>query len=131
MSIYKPRHGFTEDEVRILTMRFYALHKQTISVEFDSLDDFLRWSKGKFRYGCILERIDRNGPWSPDNCRFVDREKSNSAEYYTKEAAENWEKFAGPLREKYAAEIAQIQRRKKTFWRYEHPDLVREGIVWQ
>lgn len=131
MACKKTRHKMTESEYGLLSFRYYAMLKTTISVEFDSLDDFLKWAKGKYAYGMTLERIDINGPFSPDNCRFVEKHKSLHAREHMQKSAEAWEKFAAPIRERYAKQIEEIQRRGTTVFRYEHPDLVREGIVFE
>lgn len=62
MAKYKPRHGFTEDEVQVLELRWGMMQ---------------------------------------------------------------------PIRKKYAKQLAQIESSKRQFFRYEHPDLVREGIVFE
>ena len=36
-----------------------------------------------------------------------------------------------PLRKKYAKELAAIQDNRQRVFRYEHPDLLREGIVFE
>jgi hypothetical protein len=35
--------------------------------------NFLRWAKGKWRKGLEIDRIDTNGDYTPENCRFVTR----------------------------------------------------------
>lgn len=63
-----------------------------------------------------------------DNARRISAEQ-------LKEAAANWDRCIGPIRKKYAKQIqaVQYQHQKATerqVFRYEHPDLEREGIVW-
>jgi hypothetical protein len=41
-----------------------------------------------------------------------------------------WEKMMQPLRKKYMKQLRQIEENKRQFFYYEHPDLVREGIVF-
>lgn len=130
MNEYNPRYGFTGEEVRNLCAKYYALRKKEGQVEFSSADDFVKFAVGKYRYGYVLERIDDSGPWSADNCIFVSVEKTKEAQYAMKETVEAWDRFTAPLREKYASQIREITQRKRQFWRYEHPDLVREGIVF-
>ena len=69
MAKYKPRHGFTEDEVQVLELRWGMMKRSGYSVEFESFDAFLRWAKGKLDYGLTMERIDKHEGWSPENIR--------------------------------------------------------------
>ena len=44
--------------------------------EWQSFDNFYQWAKSQgfqHNYSLELDRIDNNGDYSPDNCRFVDR----------------------------------------------------------
>ena len=47
-----------------------------------------------------------------------------------KALAEKWDRMMQPIRERYAEQLQEIESSKRIFFRYEHPDLVREGIVW-
>ena len=130
MAKYKPRHGFTEDEVQVLELRWGMMKRSGYSVEFESFDAFLRWAKGKFDYGLTMERIDKHKGWSPENIRWYSPQKETALTDRRQQAV-RWEKMMQPIRKKYAKQLAQIESNKRQFFRYEHPDLVREGIVFE
>lgn len=130
MAKYKPRHGFTEDEVQVLELRWGMMKRSGYSVEFESFDAFLRYAKGKFDYGLTMERIDKHKGWSPENIRWYSPQKETALTDRRQQVV-RWEKMMKPIRKKYAKQLAQIESNKRQFFRYEHPDLVREGIVWQ
>ena len=78
-----------------------------------------------------LERIDAKKPYSCENCRMVPIDRN---EEYQIKLIDKWESIMKPIRERYKAELDEIERRKpktREFFRYEHPDLVREGIEWK
>lgn len=131
MAKYKPRYGFTEDEVEVLSLRWSMMQRSGYSVEFESFDAFLKWAKGKFDYGLTLERIDRHKGWNPQNCRWYNPQKNEADLADRRQQAIRWEHMMAPLRKKYAKQLQAIEANKRQFFRYEHPDLVREGIVWK
>ena len=128
---YKPRHGFTSDEVYILKLIWRQMQRSGYSIEFASPDDFILWARGKYDYGLTVERIDKHKGWSPDNCRFFDPRKEERSADYHKNIAVAWERMMQPIRKKYAKQLAVIKNNERQFFRYEHPDLVREGIVFE
>lgn len=107
-------------------------------VGFENFEDFIQWAEETgYDYGMRLVRIDKNGPFSRDNCKWVSM-SSESNEKIKQEMAEKWERGVGPIREKLRPQIdAQIRKQaieaeknRHVVWRYPHPDLVKEGIVF-
>ena len=109
---------------------------------FDSFGEFCNWSVANgYEYGTVLRRIDPSLAYSPDNCIWSElqyRKKFTQSEL--KEYIARWDNFVNPIRERFRNELEAVQnsaeeqpRRipkvRETF-KYEHPDLVREGIVW-
>lgn len=127
---YRPRHGFTSDEVYILKLIWQQMRRSGHSIEFESPDDFIQWARGKYEYGLMVERIDKSKPWSADNCRFFDPRKDEKSQEYYRSMVIAWEKMMQPLRKKYMKQLRQIEENKRQFFYYEHPDLVREGIAF-
>lgn len=130
MAQYKPRYGFTADDVYILKLMWRQMQRSGYSIEFESPDAFIQWARGKYDYGLTVERIDKHKGWSPSNCRFFDPRKCEKSQEYHRNMVITWEQMMQPLRQKYAKELAAIKACERQFFRYEHPDLVREGIVW-
>ena len=128
---YRPRHGFTSDEVYILKLIWQQMRRSGYSIEFESPDDFIQWARGKYKYGLTVKRIDKNKPWSADNCHFIDPRKDEKSQEYHRSMVVAWEKMMQPLRKKYMKQLRQNEENKRQFFYYEHPDLVREGIVFE
>lgn len=131
MAMYKPRYGFTEDEVRVMHLRWTMMQRSGYSVEFESFDAFLRWAKGKFDYGLTMERIDKHKGWYPENIRWYNPTKNEAGLADRRKQAAQWDRMMQLIRERYAAQLRQIESSKQQFFRYEHPDLVREGIMFE
>lgn len=127
----KDRHGFTEDEIQILYLRWLMMKRSGYAVEFESFDTFIQYARGKFDYGLTMERIDKSHGWSPENIRWYNPQKREADLANRRKQALRWEKMMQPLRKKYAKELANIKTYERQFWRYEHPDLQREGIVFE
>jgi hypothetical protein len=47
-----------------------------------------------------------------------------------REIAQKWDEIMEPIRKRYRSQLLAAKREEGVF-RYEHPDLVREGIVFE
>ena len=110
---------------------------------FDGFQDFASWSlKNGYKYGRRLRRIDNGAEYSPDNMEWVDvNVNSQSNEIEKQKAIAEWDAFIKPIRKQFKKELEQLQQieeeekirqaqQVREFFRYEHPDLEREGIVF-
>lgn len=113
---------------------------------FRSFSDFSEWSLSNgFFYGARLIRIDQCKGWSRENCKWVEIEKRSKRSCTDRIAMEiQWNKFVSPIRKRYKKELDSIldgdpivkqpeppkEETGKVFFQYEHPDLIREGIVF-
>lgn len=129
----KVRAGLSEPVINKLYGFWCRIRTTGISVEFDDFDDFCQWAaEAGYSDGMRIGRVNANGPWSPDNVVWITKQ----CEVETDEArAERWDAFVKPIRVQFAEELQKIetirrQQEKREFFRYEHPDLVREGIVF-
>lgn len=139
---YKPKYGLTTTDIERLRCRYRALR---LEEGFGSLDKFLRFaSESGYEPGMVLHRRNPREPHSEDNsvfCASVNREKyknincSNCEEAmctdpgrgcsaYRRAWIENWNKHI------YFKKSEQPVDRNVTRFRYEHPDLEREGITF-
>lgn len=101
-------------------------------VLFQDFQEFVDWcAETGWTYGLKLKRKNNKGPFSPENCLW---EKANGDPYALQEMARKWEAGVGPIREKLRPYLDAIEKKKsepKYMFQYEHPDLVREGIVFE
>lgn len=115
---------------QLLSKKLCDLKKSGIPVIFEDLDEFRNWMiQNGWDYGKKLGRKDPDGPWSPDNCILY--ETPMELEYHQMLVA-RWNNMVEPIRERFKEELAEIERRKpkgKEYFQYEHPDLVRKGIM--
>ena len=110
---------------------------------FTDFQDFANWSmKNGYKYGRRLRRIDKGAEYSPDNMEWVDvNVNSQSNEIAKQKAIAKWDAFINPIRKQFEKELEQLQQieeeekirqaqQVREFFRYEHPDLEREGICF-
>lgn len=106
------------------------------SVEFESLDDFYNWSiESGWEYGKKLRRLNSNEGYSRDNCIWMDVEYARKYDRRDYFSVDKWDETVTRIREnlKNLPPPAPTKERPKgrEFFRYEHPDLEREGIVFE
>lgn len=107
---------------------YIQIHRYGVPVLFENMTEFVNWSFAVgAQYGQKLRRIDPDGPWSPDNCIWVDKQKKKRHGIEAAKMKKQWDEFITPIRERYFGNNAE---HKREFFQYEHPDLVREGILW-
>ena len=97
-------------------------------MEWETFEDFMRWCKGTYTPGTRLVRINDTKPYSPNNCKW---ETMQLCEAYRRKLAAQWDAVMEPIRKRYRMQIAEEKANEKEYFRYEHPDLVREGIVFE
>jgi hypothetical protein len=124
----KDRYGWDSESVELMYYRYKYLLNKGHQVEWKSFDEFLLWCKGTWDPGMTLRRIDEELPYGPSNCIWV---PMSGSEDYRKRMASKWDSIMAPIRRRYQQEIQEAKNRKREYFQYEHPDLVREGIVWQ
>ena len=96
--------------------------------EWKNFEEFLRWCKATYEPGTSLHRIDEVKPYCPTNCEW--KPMTNSVQY-RKHLADTWDRIMVPIRQRYEKQIREVQGKKaQQYFRYEHPDLVREGIAF-
>jgi len=73
------------------TYQYYGARGITICDEwFNDRETFVKWAKENgFKKGLSLDRIDNDGPYSPENCRWVDRKTQMRN---TRRSTTNWDK---------------------------------------
>ena len=100
---------------------------------FPDFESFLEYSAGKYRIGFTVCRIDASKPYSPENCYWYYRDKK--AEDVVSPICE------GCTSQTSACDTAGCQKYREYFvkkpeedtqkiFRYEHPDLVRDGLCF-
>lgn len=127
----------------ILEYWWKKIRKSEIPNMFDGFQDFSNWSVNNgYKYGRRLHRIDKGAEYSPDNMEWVDvNVNSQSNEIAKQKAISKWDAFIKPIRKQFEKELEQLQQieeeekirqaqQVREFFRYEHPDLEREGICF-
>jgi hypothetical protein len=89
----KITHGFSKSKLYLIYQRayrgcyipqdklYYLLGAKGIKMVEEWLDitNFIAWAcSTKYKEGLFLARIDKEGPFSPDNCKWVDSEEMNN-----------------------------------------------------
>lgn len=49
----------------------------TVCIEWHNFIPFYNWAKDKWEKGLTIDRINNNGNYAPDNCRFITRKINN------------------------------------------------------
>ena len=155
MHKFKGRYGLSSRDVNNLYSRYSNLNRRDGGHEFESFDAFVLWcSLNDYQPGMRLYRhnirrhhSESNSYWAhPDSIKQRDDDKAKKAERErqlnaspfcavcqrfcpnTQNGCPDWRKYFVRNWDR------NISRRKKpadsgNAWRYEHPDLIREGIV--
>ena len=123
------KYNWDQERIENMYNRWMYLVKAQKPTEWKNFEEFLRWCKATYEPGTSLHRIDESKPYSPENCEC--KPMTNSVQY-RKHLADQWDRIMQPIRERYEKQIREVQERKvQQYFRYEHPDLVREGIVFE
>ena len=155
-SEYGDRYGISGDEVSNLIRRFY---RRLYDSEWERADDFIKWcSENGYESGLRLCRKDTSKPHGPENSYFKTPEKtvrgiaedkrrrkeerkslvsqfcdgcqkecrdSIGCKDYRDWFVKNWNKNI------YMPPVKPVVPEGPMVFRYEHPDLVREGITFE
>lgn len=147
---FKDRYGIPGNEIGNLATRYYKF----LACDWDCLDDFLFWaSQNGYQKGLKLRKKNEKKNHGPDNSYFEDsqlmiRRRKERFQEYTQTQSEfcsechlkkcpsggcyawqeyfikHWNKCIHHEKPKpVVVDTAKV-------WRYEHPDLVREGICF-
>ena len=155
-SVYKDRYGIPGADVTNLVRRFY---RSLYDSDWENADAFIRWcSENGWKSGLRLCRRDTSKPQGPDNSFFktpemtvkgmaadIRRRKeerkmvvSPFCEGCTEECrggvgCERWKQYFVKNWNKYihVPKVKPVVQEKPMVFRYEHPDRVREGIVFE
>ena len=142
---YKERYGFPGNIVRNLNSHWER--KRLRMSDFESFDAFVKWcSENGFEDNARLRRYDEARPHGPDNSYWYVRPPykpvqkiSPFCENCQQQSAgcingcDAWrEWFVKNWNENICIKPKEVlpEPPKQGFFQYEHPDLVREGIVW-
>ena len=128
---------------RILEYWWKKISTSEVPNMFNDFRDFANWSLNNgYKYGRRPRRIDKGAEYSPDNMEWVDvNVNSQSNEIAKQKAIAKWDAFIKPIRKQFEKELEQLQQieeeekirqaqQVREFFRYEHPDLEREGICF-
>ena len=157
-SEYKDRYGISGQDVTNLVRKFY---RRLYDSDWERADDFVKWcSENGYESGLRLCRYDESKPHGPENSYFRTPKIRKSIKEDKRRRKEERKNLVSPFCEgcqkecrntsigcyEYRAWWAKnwdenihialqepkpvVQQGPQVF-RYEHPDLVREGIVFE
>ena len=148
---YKSRYGLSSEQVMILKSKFRKI-KDSGATDWKDLDDFCKWSaKEGYKPGMRIKKQYPFLPHSMENSYFVNTGDPDGERHATYIDAESpfcekcevkdcatkdfgckmWRKyFVKNWDENICRKDRPQPRPADVVFRYEHPDLVREGIVW-
>jgi hypothetical protein len=154
---YKERYGISGPDVTHLIRRFY---RYFLDSDWERADDFVKWcSENGWQKGLRLCRLDTSKPHGPDNSYFNNpemtvkgkqadirrrkEERKNLVSPFCEGCTEKCREGVGYERwQQYyvtnwnqnisiAKPVLKEDPGARRVFRYEHPDLVREGIVFE
>ena len=156
-SVYKERYGISSADVTHLIRRFYRYFRDS---DWQNADDFVRWcSENGWQKGLKLCRKDKDRLHGPDNSYFQTpemtvrakkedirrrkEERKNTVSPFCEGCQKECTRVAYGC-EEYRAwfvknwnqnihvpPVKPVVEEGPMVFRYEHPDLVREGIVFE
>ena len=121
-------------EYNAINYVYTGIKGQKFPIEFEDFADFYKWSKESgWDYGKRLRRLDPEKGYTKDNCIWMDQLKAYKFDK-TNERIKRWDDFVSRVRENLKnlppPTPVNQQRNGREFFRYEHPDLEREGICF-
>lgn len=142
---YEPRCGLTTQQVEVMKNKLYKI-RQRGAVDWKSVTEFCEWAVAEgYRPGMRIKKLDSTQPHSRENSYFCeDRREVKKQETIHKNAGigspcatcvkpceydgcQEWEDY---YKQNWQKNIhVDIPKPEQQVFRYEHPDLVREGVV--
>ena len=146
----KGRYGLSSEEVMIMKSKLFKARKHG-STDWADLDEFCKWAVGVgYKPGMRLRKHNTELPHSIKNSYFAEPGRGEPERHETFIDAESpfcqqctnfdcnivpfgckkWRNYFIKNWNEHIHRKQPVQKRTQVF-RYEHPDLVREGIVWR